>query len=103
MPGQPLKLTKLPLSDADAGSARKGERRAWWPQIGDWVDTPIYDMNHLRPGHRVQGPAIVEAEYTTSVILQGRLFHIDEYGLGILEAEAGTLEAEKAALQAETA
>jgi N-methylhydantoinase A/oxoprolinase/acetone carboxylase beta subunit len=103
VPGQPLKLTKLPLSDADAGSARKGKRRAWWPQIGDWVDTPIYDMNHLRPGHRVQGPAIVEAEYTTGVIPQGRVFHIDEYGLGILEAEAGTLKAEKAALQAETA
>ena len=103
MPGQPLKLTKLPLGDANAGSASKGKRRAWWPQIGDWVDTPIYDMNHLSPGHRVQGPAIVEAEYTTGVIPQGRVFHIDEFGLGILEAEAGTLEAEKAALQAETA
>jgi N-methylhydantoinase A/oxoprolinase/acetone carboxylase beta subunit len=86
VPGQPLVLDKQPLTGADPAAARKGSRRAWWPKIGDWVDTPVYHLGALRPGNRVEGPAIIEAEYTTGVIPPGATFGIDEYGLGLLEA-----------------
>jgi N-methylhydantoinase A/acetophenone carboxylase len=86
VPGQPLVLERQPLEPADAGVARKGERRAWWPEQGDWVATPLYELAALRPGNRILGPAIVESEYTTCVVPPGRTFHIDQFGLGLLEA-----------------
>jgi N-methylhydantoinase A/oxoprolinase/acetone carboxylase beta subunit len=86
VPGQPLVLDKQPLTGADPAAARKGSRRAWWPKVGDWADTPVYDLAALRPGNRIAGPAIIEAEYTTGVIPPGATFGIDEYGLGLLEA-----------------
>jgi N-methylhydantoinase A/acetophenone carboxylase len=86
VPGQPLKLEKLPISGADASAARKGTRRAWWPELNSWADSPVYDINALQPGNRLEGPALIESEYTTGVISPGKAFHIDDYGLGLLEA-----------------
>jgi N-methylhydantoinase A/acetophenone carboxylase len=86
VPGQALTLNKVPLGSADAREARKGIRRAWWPELGDWADTTVYATDGLRPGNRIEGPAIIEAEYTTGVIPPKRMFHIDEFGLGLLEA-----------------
>jgi N-methylhydantoinase A/oxoprolinase/acetone carboxylase beta subunit len=51
------------------------------------VDTPVYEFEALRPGQGLNGPAIVQAAYTTAVIPPGRTFTITEHGLGILEGE----------------
>jgi len=53
---------------------------------GAWVDTPIYELEALKPGHGIEGPAIIQAAYTTAVIPPGRRFSIEKHGLGILEA-----------------
>jgi N-methylhydantoinase A/acetophenone carboxylase len=50
------------------------------------VDTPVYELEALRPGQSLSGPAIVQAAYTTAVIPPGRRFSIESHGLGILEA-----------------
>jgi N-methylhydantoinase A/acetophenone carboxylase len=48
----------------------------------------------MRPGHRVDGPAIAEADFTTIVIPPGRTLTISEHGLGLLEtAQAASAEA----------
>jgi N-methylhydantoinase A len=39
----------------------------------------------LCPGNVVEGPAVVEGEYTTLVVAPTMRFSIDERGLGILE------------------
>ena len=85
VPGQQLQLEKFSLSGSDPRSALKGSRRAWWPELSDYVDTPIYDFDSLQPGNRVEGPAIIETELTTAVVVPGMHFRINEYGLGILE------------------
>jgi N-methylhydantoinase A/acetophenone carboxylase len=49
------------------------------------VETPVYRFEDMQPGHRLEGPVLVEAEFTTLVIPPGQVFHIDSRGLGILE------------------
>ena len=71
------------LSDPEA--ARKGSRAVYWPEKQDFSDTKIYAFDKLRPGNVIQGPAVVEGEYTTLVVPFPLRFSIDEHGLGILE------------------
>jgi len=78
-------LPKLPLERSDPSGARKGERPAYWPKAGGYRPTPIFAYESLRPGNVVEGPAIVEGEYTTMVVPPQMRFSIDERGLGILE------------------
>jgi len=60
------------------GTAKpKGTRQA---RLGaDASDTPIYEWSALQNGHRVSGPAIVEAEFTTVVVPDGCDASVDEY------------------------
>lgn len=85
VPGHPIRLERQPLEGSDPGGALKGKREAFWPEVGEWRQTPVYAQVGLRPGNRVEGPAIVEAEYTTLVVPPGYGLHIDAYGLAVLE------------------
>ena len=80
IPGQKLELPELELTSEEAVPV--GSRQAWF---GEWVDTPLYEFESLKPGHAFAGPAIVQAAYTTAVIPPGRRFSIESHGLGILE------------------
>ncbi len=82
------KLVSLPLEDADATAALIGNRPAYWPSAGEFVDTPVFRFESLKPGNHVAGPAIVEADLTTVVIAPGQHLAIDEYGLGVFEGAA---------------
>jgi N-methylhydantoinase A/acetophenone carboxylase len=81
IPGQKLELPELELTDEPP--APVGTRQAWFDE---WVDTPVYELEALKPGQSFSGPAIVQAAYTTAVIPPGRRFSIESHGLGILEA-----------------
>ena len=82
VPGQELTLPTLETTDEPPTPA--GTRQAYF---GEWMDTPVYEFEALRPGQAFSGPAIVQATYTTAVIPPGRRFNITEHGLGILESE----------------
>jgi N-methylhydantoinase A/acetophenone carboxylase len=86
VPVQQINLPRLPLEGADASAARKGERLAYWADAKDYRPTPVYAYELLRPGNRLEGPAILEGEYTTVVVPPAMRFSIDERGLGILES-----------------
>ncbi|MGA8012448.1 MAG: hydantoinase/oxoprolinase family protein [Candidatus Acidiferrales bacterium] len=79
-------LPKSPLGTSDPSSARKGERPAYWPEEKAYRATPIFTYEALKPGHVIDGPAVVEGEYTTIVVPPLMKLSIDERGLGILEA-----------------
>jgi N-methylhydantoinase A/oxoprolinase/acetone carboxylase beta subunit len=80
-----VQLPVLPLEGPDAGHARKGQRPVYWNDYRDYRDTPIFTYEALRPGNAVQGPAVVESEYTTIVVPPATRFSIDDRGLGVLE------------------
>ena len=69
--------------------APKGRRVVFWEQ-GQALDTPVYDALALRTGHRLHGPAIVEAPDTVIVVDAGWALTVDPYGSFILTSAPAT-------------
>ena len=86
VPVRKIELPTMKLEGASAAAARKGERSVYWPSAKDFQTTPVYANDLLRPGNVIEGPAVVESEYTTLVVPPSTRFSIDERGLGILQA-----------------
>ena len=61
-----------------AATARKGSRRAYFPELGGYVDTPVYDRYGLAPGAGFSGPTIVEERESTVIVGPDCRFRIDE-------------------------
>lgn len=60
---------------SNAAPAQKGVRPAWFD--GKFHDTPVYDRYSLRPGDRLEGPAIVEEREATTIVPPGDKVEID--------------------------
>jgi N-methylhydantoinase A/acetone carboxylase beta subunit len=66
----------LPELDEVGGEPqRKGTRRVWWRD--GFADTDIYELDEVRAGQTVSGPAIVESVATTFAIPPGRWARLD--------------------------
>lgn len=87
IPVETLEINKKAPATTDVSTAVKGSRLAYWPEIRESVETPVYGEESLQPGHEFSGPAIIESEYTTVVIPPGLRYSIDSYGLGIMERQ----------------
>jgi len=85
VPTKKIELPRLSLEGSDPRGARKGERPVYWADAKAYQPTPIYGYESLRPGNVIEGPAVVEGEYTTLVVPSAMKFSVDERGLGILE------------------
>ncbi len=78
IPSYTLKSTKAPAE------AYKGQREAFWQELGGFKPTNTYDSSRLEPGNKLEGPAIIEAVDTTIVLPPGRTFSINEYSSGVI-------------------
>ncbi|MFY9532241.1 MAG: hydantoinase/oxoprolinase family protein [Candidatus Acidiferrales bacterium] len=88
VPTEKVHLPSMPLGGHDPGAARKGQRLVFWSELRDYCETPIFSLEALCPGNVLDGPAVIESEYTTIVVPPALRFSIDERGLGILEESA---------------
>lgn len=61
-----------------AGDARKPGRKTFF--AGEWLEAQVYDRYSLRPGHEIEGPAIIEENESTTIIPPGDRATIDETG-----------------------
>ncbi|HYE91004.1 MAG TPA: hydantoinase/oxoprolinase family protein [Terriglobales bacterium] len=59
---------RLPLAGGSVGDAIKGVRQAYFPEVGGWVETTVYDRERLKPGFELAGPAVIEEEGSTLVV-----------------------------------
>ena len=73
-------IPRMRQTRALAGGARKGTRDVFFSEKKAFLSTPIYDGHQLRPGNRVQGPAIIELATTTAVLRPGQNLRVDPYG-----------------------
>jgi len=55
----------------------KGTRKAYFPEAGGYVDTPVYDRYTLTPGAAFAGPAIIEERESTTVAGPGARVRVD--------------------------
>ena len=71
---------QLPEEEPAAGDASEAvvdEHEVYFQ--GEWLPTRIYDRAKLRPGYRVEGPAIVTEFDSTTVVLSGYAAEVDRY------------------------
>jgi N-methylhydantoinase A len=72
------RIVKQPLGDAAPDrAAHKGTRNMYWK--GRWLPAQLWEMERLRPGNRVVGPAIIEHPATTLVVPVGKRIEVDEW------------------------
>jgi len=85
VPTKKIELPRLKLEGSNPRAAVKGERQVFWTESGGFQPTPIFSYELLRPGNVIEGPAVVEGEYTTLVVPPSMRFSMDDRSLGILE------------------
>ena len=81
VPAEQPRLPELPA--AEGSPPVKATRPVWWTD--GWVDTPVHEMDDVRPGHTLSGPAILEAESTTFPVPPDRNAVLDKHGIFHLE------------------
>jgi N-methylhydantoinase A len=64
----------------DPAPARKGERPVYFFEDGDYLPTPIYDIERMRCGMEIAGAAVIETAITTIVINPLDRALMDEFG-----------------------
>jgi len=60
-------------------SSLKGKRNVYWEEYSQFKGTPIYQQDLLESGNVIEGPTIVEAENTTTVLPPGQKISVDKY------------------------
>jgi N-methylhydantoinase A len=73
-----VELREQPLGDETPSDARTGYHDVYFEER--YRETPIYDREELRPGNRIDGPAIVVEDDSTVVIQPDHGARIDRYG-----------------------
>jgi N-methylhydantoinase A len=74
----PKPRVELLVEGTGAIAPEKGERSAYFPELGGFVQTPVLNRYGLRPGYSFVGPAIVEERESTTVIAPNARCHVDE-------------------------
>jgi len=69
---------KLPTNRRRAGNARRGFRRAYFPEPGEYIETAVYDRYALDVGMEFIGPGIVEERESTLIVGARGKARIDE-------------------------
>ena len=75
---RPVMDLKLSRKESLQTGARKGSRRAYFPEHSGYVDTAVYDRSALKSGQEFTGPAIVEERESTLIVGPRGRARIDE-------------------------
>lgn len=73
-------MAALPAAEGDASRAVRGEKPVYFRDAGGFVTTKVYVRDHLRPGHAITGPALIEEHASTTVVAPGDTLAVDAYG-----------------------
>ena len=87
-PDQVSRALRTDDSEPD-GAPLTGRRAAYFPEMGGFTMTPVYDRYRLRPGDRFAGPAIVEERESTVVVGPSASFSIDAYRTLAIDLQNG--------------
>lgn len=94
---QPVAARPLIAGDgSDVEVARTGGREAVFSVAGR-VETPVYEMGLLVPGHRLPGPALIDSDDTTVVVAPGWSCAVDERSGMVLTLDRGETPGREAA------
>ncbi len=77
-PPPQMRLQATGFEQTPTSIAHKGSRKAYFPELGGYADTPVYDRYGLPPGASFDGPAIIEERESTVIVGPNCRFSIDE-------------------------
>ena len=63
----PVRSVRFEAWEESEGPALVETRRVYFPEVGAFLPTPVYDRGRLTPGETIVGPALVEEADTTVV------------------------------------
>jgi N-methylhydantoinase A len=76
----PVAPPNLVFAQATEGDPVKGEREAYFPEIGGFTACPVYDRYRFGAGLRVSGPALIEERESTIVVGPSAEVEADDFG-----------------------
>ena len=83
LPISPLQAATLEPTTAVPAPVTR--RSVWLDPESGWVDTPVYEGWHLRPGQSLEGPAVVDEVTTTVLVGHGDRLLVDAAGNFVIE------------------
>jgi N-methylhydantoinase A len=72
------RVTQPERPAAASACTPRARRQAYFG--GGWREVAVFALDDLKPGHTIEGPAIIEAETTTVVIHQGDRLTVNSLG-----------------------
>ena len=78
IPAEVPEIPEYPLSGPDASQALRTKRQCYWGNSG-FEESAVYDFSKLEAGNEINGPAVLETEYTTLVVPPNFVCRIDEH------------------------
>ncbi len=73
-------LPMVQTGDENPSHAQKSSRYAYLPEVGRFVEMPVFDGHALAAGNVVTGPGLIERADTTVFVSQSFVAKIDEHG-----------------------
>lgn len=86
-PRPPLHLKEGPVVKASPDIALKASRPAYFAELGQFINCPVYDHYRLSPGMSIKGPAIVEERESTTIIGPSASAYVDQYLSIVMEVK----------------
>lgn len=80
-------LYEKPIEKADVKTAIKNERKLRFEEYDTSIEVPVYDRNKLKPGARIEGPAVIEERITTIIVHPNWNAYVDGYENVIMEVK----------------
>jgi N-methylhydantoinase A len=77
---RPKLVSSRKTTIAVSAKAKRKPRSIYWPDLGKFRQTPVFDGEKLASGNQIRGPAIVETADTTVVVHPGRKLRLDRLG-----------------------
>ena len=63
----------------DASAALVTHRFLYQPEMGEFIQSPVYDRDRLRAGNILDGPAVIEQMDSTTLVLPGQVCRVDTH------------------------
>ena len=86
------------LPPSAVNPSRKSTRKAYFPEAGGYVETPVYDRYALAPGMRIAGPAVVEERESSCSFGPDCSFTVDRFFNLVVDIDHGQRAAAQAKL-----
>ncbi|MEU9842790.1 hydantoinase/oxoprolinase family protein [Actinomadura sp. NPDC048032] len=84
-----VRTVELATGAAAHSAAPLGTRPAYFAEVGDYTDTPVYRRVDLAPGSTVAGPALIEETESTVVVGPSGSVRVDDMGNLVMTITSG--------------